>query len=233
MGSTSNAWSLLAKPTSCVLRFFTRSNVFAKSARSRCLSCLECWALPNGMKQTAWSERSPCKLTPPQPIPAFFRIKRAVDIVGSLALIILLSPIFLIAGLLVLVDVGPPVLFWQERLGWKGRSFLIYKFRTLRAPFDLPAVLRLSRREPSAIGRFLRATRIDELPQLLNVLLGDMSLVGPRPLASGGPAANTSLRLSVRPGNHGLGASKWRKACRERRKGKIGRVVYPQRVGRI
>ena len=66
----------------------------------------------------------------------FFRLKRWIDIVGSLALIVLFFPFLVLAGVLVLLDVGPPIFFWQERLGWKGRSFLIYKFRTLRAPFD-------------------------------------------------------------------------------------------------
>jgi lipopolysaccharide/colanic/teichoic acid biosynthesis glycosyltransferase len=92
------------------------------------------------------------------------------------------------------------VLFWQERLGWKGRSFLIYKFRTLKAPFDSDGNPTTTQRAPTAIGRFLRATRIDELPQLLNVLFGDMSLIGPRPLLPEDQPANTSLRLSVRPG---------------------------------
>jgi len=122
---------------------------------------------------------------------------------------------------LVLLDVGRPILFWQERLGWKGRSFLIYKFRTLRAPFDAEGNPTLAGRRPSAIGRFLRATRLDELPQLLNVLLGDMSLVGPRPLLPEDQPSNMSLRLSV----HRLGASQWRQACQQRRKGKVGRVV--------
>ena len=120
--------------------------------------------------------------TPSVALPAFFRLKRWIDVVGSLVLIVLLFPLFLVAGVLVLLDVGRPILFWQERLGWKGRSFLIYKFRTLRAPFDAEGNPTLAGRRPSAIGRFLRATRLDELPQLLNVLLGDMSLVGPRPL---------------------------------------------------
>jgi lipopolysaccharide/colanic/teichoic acid biosynthesis glycosyltransferase len=162
--------------------------------------------LPRMLGLTDWTEADgvvavePVQAAPPVPVPHFFRIKRAIDIVGSLALIILLCPIFLVAGLLVLLDVGPPVLFWQERLGWKGRSFLIYKFRTLKAPFDSAGNPTLIQREPSAIGRFLRATRIDELPQLLNVLFGDMSLIGPRPLLPEDQPSNTSLRLSVRPG---------------------------------
>jgi lipopolysaccharide/colanic/teichoic acid biosynthesis glycosyltransferase len=133
----------------------------------------------------------------------FFRLKRWIDVVGSLVLIVLLFPLFLVAGGLVLLDVGRPILFWQERLGWKGRSFLIYKFRTLRAPFDAEGNPTLAGRRPSAIGRFLRATRLDELPQLLNVLLGDMSLVGPRPLLPEDQPSNMSLRLSVRPGISG------------------------------
>src|SRR6266403_5248990 len=138
--------------------------------------------------------------TPAVALPAFFRLKRWIDVVGSLVLIILLFPLCLVAGVLVLLDVGRPILFWQERLGWKGRSFLIYKFRTLRAPFDSEGNPTLAGRRPLAIGRFLRATRLDELPQLLNVLLGDMSLIGPRPLLPEDQPSNTSIRLSVRPG---------------------------------
>jgi lipopolysaccharide/colanic/teichoic acid biosynthesis glycosyltransferase len=135
--------------------------------------------------------------------PSFFRLKRCVDLIGSLVLVALLLPILAIACLLVVLDVGRPILFWQERLGWKGRSFLIYKFRTLKAPFDAAGNPTLAGRRPSAIGQFLRATRIDELPQLLNVLLGDMSLIGPRPLLPEDQPANTSVRLSVRPGISG------------------------------
>jgi lipopolysaccharide/colanic/teichoic acid biosynthesis glycosyltransferase len=135
--------------------------------------------------------------------PSFFRLKRCVDLIGSLVLVALLLPILAIACLLVVLDVGRPILFWQERLGWKGRAFLIYKFRTLKAPFDAAGNAALADRRPSAIGQFLRATRIDELPQLLNVLLGDMSLIGPRPLLPEDQPANTSVRLSVRPGISG------------------------------
>src|SRR6266446_3860690 len=145
----------------------------------------------------------PVSETPSVALPSFFRLKRWIDVVGSLLLTILLLPVFIVAGGLVLLDVGRPILFWQERLGWKGRSFLIYKFRTLRAPFDSEGNPTLAGRRPLAIGRFLRATRIDELPQLLNVLLGDMSLVGPRPLLPEDQPSNTSIRLSVRPGISG------------------------------
>jgi lipopolysaccharide/colanic/teichoic acid biosynthesis glycosyltransferase len=135
--------------------------------------------------------------------PPFFRLKRWIDVLASLVLMVLAFPLLLIGGLLVLLDVGPPIFFWQERLGWKGRSFLIYKFRTLSAPFDSAGNPSFGDRQPSAIGRFLRATRIDELPQLLNVLFGDMSLIGPRPLLPEDQPANTSIRLSVRPGISG------------------------------
>ena len=134
------------------------------------------------------------------PRPSFFRWKRLIDFFGALSLIVLLFPLLMAVTLLVLIDVGAPVLFWQRRLGHKGRSFYIYKFRTLRSSFDshgnpIPGHGRLS-----AIGRFLRSTRTDELPQLINVLTGDMSLIGPRPLLPEDQPSTTGVRLSVRPG---------------------------------
>ena len=133
----------------------------------------------------------------------YFRFKRVIDIVGALVLLVLLLPLLLVGGLLVLVDIGTPIFFWQERQGWKKRSFLMYKFRTLRAPFDADGTPILTNRLPSRIGQFLRATRIDELPQLLNVLFGEMSLIGPRPLLPEDQPNNTSIRLAVRPGISG------------------------------
>jgi lipopolysaccharide/colanic/teichoic acid biosynthesis glycosyltransferase len=130
----------------------------------------------------------------------FLKLKRSIDVLGSLALMILLLPLFATATLLVLIDVGSPVLFWQERTGRRGLPFLIYKYRTLRAPFDSKGRPAFEDRQPSVIGRYLRATRIDELPQLINVLFGDMSLIGPRPLLPEDQPSNTALRLSVRPG---------------------------------
>jgi len=135
--------------------------------------------------------------------PVYFRMKRWIDVIGSLVLMGIFSPILIIAGVLVLLDVGTPVLFWQERLGLRGRSFLIYKFRTLGAPFDFKGRSSPSGRKPSTIGQFLRATRIDELPQLLNVLFGEMSLIGPRPLLPEDQPKDPSRRLSVRPGMTG------------------------------
>ena len=82
-------------------------------------------------------------------------------------------------------------------------SALIYKFRTLKAPFDSTGHPTTGSRRPSAVGRFLRATRLDELPQLLNVLFGEMSLIGPRPLLPEDQPTNMSIRLSVRPGISG------------------------------
>jgi lipopolysaccharide/colanic/teichoic acid biosynthesis glycosyltransferase len=136
-------------------------------------------------------------------LPSFVRFKRAIDIIGSLTLLLLLSPIFTLVAGLVFLDVGRPVLFWQERLGWKRRGFLIYKFRTLASPFDATGNFQVGKREPSTIGRLLRATRLDELPQLFNVLFGDMSLIGPRPLLPEDQPENAAVRLLVRPGISG------------------------------
>ena len=163
--------------------------------------------LPRMMGLTEWSQPVPVIAPAIQEYPSsarapYFRFKRAIDIIGSLTLIVLLSPLLIITSVLVLLDVGSPILFWQEREGWKGRSFLVYKFRTLGIPFDAAGNLTFARR-PSVIGRMLRATHLDELPQLLSVLIGDMSLIGPRPLLPEDQPANRAIRLSVRPGMTG------------------------------
>jgi lipopolysaccharide/colanic/teichoic acid biosynthesis glycosyltransferase len=90
--------------------------------------------------------------------------------------------------------------FWQQRLGAAGRRFTIYKLRTLRPPLDqlgepIPEDKRLS-----WVGTLLRRSRLDELPQLFNVLVGEMSLIGPRPLLPHDQPANASMRLMIRPG---------------------------------
>ncbi len=134
------------------------------------------------------------------PAPAYFRFKQLFDIVAAVTLMVVLSPLALAVCALVLMDVGAPVLFWQERVGRNGRRFLLYKFRTYAAPFDWRGQPVPAERRLSAIGRFIRATRLDEMPQLLNVLIGDMSLIGPRPLLPQDQPADPSVRLMVRPG---------------------------------
>lgn len=121
--------------------------------------------------------------------------KRLLDIVGAVAGLLFLSPVLLLVGILIRTDSSGSILFRQNRLGRKGRTFSILKFRTMRADAEtrLPeleerneaarGVLFKMRDDPrvTRIGHFLRRTNLDELPQLINVLKGEMSLVGPRP----------------------------------------------------
>jgi lipopolysaccharide/colanic/teichoic acid biosynthesis glycosyltransferase len=130
----------------------------------------------------------------------YFQAKRLVDILGALIIIVVTLPLLLSAVLLTWLFVGSPISFWQQRLGLDGRSFDLYKFRTLRPPFDQSGRKLPDADRRSFAGRFLRAIRLDEAPQLLNVLLGDMSLVGPRPLLPQDQPQNPLQRLSVRPG---------------------------------
>jgi lipopolysaccharide/colanic/teichoic acid biosynthesis glycosyltransferase len=134
------------------------------------------------------------------PLPAYFRYKRIADIVFGMVLLICLLPVFLLVAGLVLLDVGFPVLFWQQRIGIGGRPFLLYKFRTLKPLFNERGLPIGTSDRVSWAGSFLRKCRLDELPQLLSVMVGDMSLVGPRPLLPQDQPADASLRLAVRPG---------------------------------
>jgi lipopolysaccharide/colanic/teichoic acid biosynthesis glycosyltransferase len=130
----------------------------------------------------------------------YFRVKRGIDAIVAFMLIFTLLPLLVLTGLIVLFDVGWPVLFWQQRMGRAGRELQLYKLRTLRPPFDRSGQRIPEKQRLSAIGRLLRQTRFDELPQLLNVLVGDMSLIGPRPLLPRDQPPNATLRLTVRPG---------------------------------
>jgi lipopolysaccharide/colanic/teichoic acid biosynthesis glycosyltransferase len=148
-----------------------------------------------------------------KPLPLW---KRGMDILGALVGLVLLSPLLLLAALLVKLGSRGPVLFRQVRAGYGGRPFVIYKFRSMRvdaeamkhkimawneqdgAAFKIREDPRITR-----VGRLLRSTSIDELPQLWNVLRGDMSLVGPRPLPCAEAAACATWqrqRLDVIPG---------------------------------
>ena len=129
--------------------------------------------------------------------------KRTLDLILTVPALIVLSPVLLLLGILVAILLGSPVLFRQRRPGLHGRPFWLLKFRTMTDARDaggalLPDAVRLT-----AFGRFLRATSLDELPELFNVLKGEMSLVGPRPLLMQYLERYTSeqaRRHEVRPG---------------------------------
>ncbi len=109
-------------------------------------------------------------------------IKRGLDIALSLLLLLLLSPVYLILFLLVRLRLGSPCLFRQERPGKDGVVFTMYKFRTMNEARDETGELLPDGERLTPLGRWLRKTSLDELPELLNILKGDMSFVGPRPL---------------------------------------------------
>lgn len=130
----------------------------------------------------------------------YWRVKRALDFCVALSLLIVLAPLMLLAAALVAIDVGLPVTFWQQRPGLEGRPFKLYKLRTMAAAHDAIGRRMRDEERSSSIGRFLRRTRLDELPQLLNILFGEMSFVGPRPLLPFDQPAEFAARLLVRPG---------------------------------
>lgn len=150
---------------------------------------------------------------PPGLTPAQLFIKRTFDIVASLVLIILLSPIMLSLYILVPLNSNGKAIFKQERMGKNGKKYMIYKFRSMiEGAEKLTGPTLATDKDPriTPLGRFIRATRLDELPQLFNVLKGDMSLVGPRPERQffieqfEQTIQDYSYRMSVKPGITGL-----------------------------
>jgi lipopolysaccharide/colanic/teichoic acid biosynthesis glycosyltransferase len=135
--------------------------------------------------------------------------KRAIDAVFSLVLLILLLPLFALTAAAVKLDSPGPVLFWQRRVGKEGRLFLLWKFRSMYTDAPRYAASPTSDEDPrlTGIGRLIRRVSVDELPQLINVLRGEMSLVGPRPempFIVEGYTAVERQRLAVKPGITGL-----------------------------
>lgn len=118
------------------------------------------------------------KLLPPD-IPIS---KRLLDLSLTIVGLLLLSPLLLMISILVLIVHGRPVLFRQLRGGYRGNPFEVFKFRSMKESRDPLGNLLPDKQRLTKLGRFLRATSLDELPELLNVLIGEMSLVGPRPL---------------------------------------------------
>lgn len=131
--------------------------------------------------------------------------KRTFDLIASTALIAALSPLLLVIGLLVRSD-GGPALFRQVRMGKNGTPFKLYKFRSMVVDADKMGAQVTAGHDPriTNAGRFLRKTKLDELPQLFNVISGDMSLVGPRPevpyYVDRWPEKDRGKILSVKPG---------------------------------
>lgn len=109
-------------------------------------------------------------------------VRRSLDLAVGFAALVALSPVFLLVATSVVLDSGLPILFRQTRIGRGGRPFVLLKFRTMRATSDTGAQLTV-RGDPriTRVGRFLRRSKLDELPQFVNVLRGEMTLVGPRP----------------------------------------------------
>ena len=109
-------------------------------------------------------------------------IKRSFDVVTSFLLLVLLSPIFIVISIMIRITMGKPIFYQQMRLGYQGKQFKIIKFRTMVEFRDQEEILLPDGQRITKTGKFLRSTTLDELPELINILLGDMSAVGPRPL---------------------------------------------------
>lgn len=134
-------------------------------------------------------------------------IKRLQDMLCALLALIVLSPILLITAFLVRVKLGSPVIFKQERPGLNGKIFTLYKFRTMTDERDSEGNLLPDEERLTKFGKLLRSTSLDELPELLNILFGDIAVIGPRPLlVEYLPRYNAEQRRrhEVRPGLSGL-----------------------------
>jgi len=133
-------------------------------------------------------------------------VKRALDVVVAAAALLVLSPLLLVTALLIVLEDGRPVFFRQNRAGLGGKPFSIFKFRSMRvndAPVATMGAVTGSHPLVTRVGRIIRRTKIDELPQLLNVITGDLSLVGPRPTLLEQIAEYDDFerrRLSLKPG---------------------------------
>lgn len=134
-------------------------------------------------------------------------VKRPLDCLCALLAIIVLSPVLVVIAVLILINLGWPVLFIQDRAGKNGKIFKLYKFRTMLPPIDGVIDPKQDAARLTPFGSKLRSSSLDELPELFNVLKGDMALVGPRPLLTrylGRYTPHQSRRHEVRPGFTGL-----------------------------
>ncbi len=145
--------------------------------------------------------------------PVYEFVKRLLDIICSLLALVVLSPVFLITMIAIYIEDPGPVIFKQIRIGQNGRRFSIFKFRTMHVNAEELKVHIMSRNHSQGanfkvkndpritrVGRFLRKSSIDELPQLINILKGEMAVIGPRPFVESEQKRLPSDRLLVRPG---------------------------------
>ena len=109
-------------------------------------------------------------------------IKRTLDLILSLMALIVLMPLMIIIGILVRINLGSPIIFKQKRPGKNEKVFTLYKFRTMTDKRDIDGNLLPDEYRLTKFGKFLRSTSLDELPELINIIKGDMAIVGPRPL---------------------------------------------------
>lgn len=109
-------------------------------------------------------------------------IKRTLDLILSLMALIVLMPLMIIIGILVRINLGSPIIFKQKRPGKNEKIFILYKFRTMTDKRDIDGNLLPDEYRLTKFGKFLRSTSLDELPELINIIKGDMAIVGPRPL---------------------------------------------------
>jgi len=137
------------------------------------------------------------------------RIKRSIDVLVSFILLMILSPLLIITSLLILFTMPGPIFFMQNRIGYKGQPYSIFKFRSMKVDSEAESKFEFDKdiERLTAFGKLIRRLKIDELPQLLNVLKGDMSLVGPRPAIEQHTKLYTDYqkqRLNMKPGMTGL-----------------------------
>lgn len=130
----------------------------------------------------------------------YLRIRRIFEVMIATSSVLIFLPVLALTGFLVFTSVGSPVIFWQRRVGRNARTIFVYKFKTMRNAVDGKGRLLSANERSTRLGEILRATRLDELPQLLNVIKGDMAIIGPRPLLPVDQPADPSLRLAVAPG---------------------------------
>jgi lipopolysaccharide/colanic/teichoic acid biosynthesis glycosyltransferase len=134
------------------------------------------------------------------PSAGYLGVRRVFEFMIATLSVLVFLPVLAFTGLLVLISVGSPIIFWQRRVGRNARTIFVYKFKTMRNAVDRKGRLLSPIERSTRVGQILRATRLDEIPQLFNVIKGDMAIIGPRPLLPIDQPADPILRLSIAPG---------------------------------